>query len=94
MAFGEVKRPPASHLIREAKRFFRPFDRGEPIGLEGFEAPAMPTTEPERSAEAIRRALPELIMLDRYERRAGFLGNSGHQRLHTADRFWRFRGQP
>jgi len=30
----------------------------------------MPTTEPERSAEAVRRALPELIQLDRYERRA------------------------
>ena len=31
---------------------------------------AMPSTEPERTAEAIRRALPELLKLDRYERRA------------------------
>ena len=30
----------------------------------------MPTQEPERSAEAIRRALPELIKLNRYESRA------------------------
>jgi len=30
----------------------------------------MPATEPERTAEAIRRALPELMKLDRYERRA------------------------
>jgi hypothetical protein len=37
--------------------------------LEGF-APAMPLEEPSRSAEAIRRALPELLKLDRYERRA------------------------
>ena len=70
MAFGEVKRPPASHLIRESKRFLRAFDRGEPVHFEGLEPQAMPKTEPERTAEAIRRALPELIMLDRYERRA------------------------
>ena len=31
---------------------------------------AMPTHEPQRSAEAVRRALPELLKLDRYERRA------------------------
>jgi hypothetical protein len=73
MAFGEVKRPPAFQLIRAAKLFFKALDRGELIGLVGLEllkAPAMPTTEPECTAEAIRRALPELIMLDRYERRA------------------------
>jgi hypothetical protein len=67
MAFGEVKRPRASHLIRETKRFLRAFDRGEPR-FEGLEPPAMPKTEPERTAEAIRRALPELIKLERYER--------------------------
>jgi hypothetical protein len=30
----------------------------------------MPSVEPARSAEALRRALPDLIKLDRYERRA------------------------
>jgi hypothetical protein len=30
----------------------------------------MPNKEPERTAEAIRRALPELRKLDRYESRA------------------------
>jgi hypothetical protein len=36
-----------------------------------IEAPAtMPSQEPDRSAEAIRRVLPELRKLDRYERRA------------------------
>ena len=36
-----------------------------------FELPdSMPLQEPERSAEAIRRSLPELLKLDRYERRA------------------------
>ena len=70
LTFGEVKKAPTSQLLREAKRFFRALDRGERIGLERIEAPAMPTKEPERSAEAVRRALPELIKLDRYERRA------------------------
>lgn len=32
--------------------------------------PSMPSSEPERSAEAVRRALPELVKPDRYERRA------------------------
>jgi hypothetical protein len=32
--------------------------------------PAMPTEEPARTAEAVRRALPELVRLNRYERRA------------------------
>ena len=70
MAFGEVKRPPTSRLIRETKRSLRAFGRGEPVRFEGLEPPAMPKTEAERTAEAIRRALPELIKLDRYERRA------------------------
>jgi len=70
MTFGVVKRPPASHLIRAAKRVFRALDRGKLIPFEGFEAPALPTTEPECTAEAMRRALPELIKLERYERRA------------------------
>jgi hypothetical protein len=32
--------------------------------------PELPLVEPERSAEAVRRALLELLKLDRYERRA------------------------
>jgi hypothetical protein len=32
--------------------------------------PAMPTEEPARTAEAVRRALPDLIRLNRYESRA------------------------
>jgi hypothetical protein len=34
------------------------------------ERPPMPPQDPDRSAEAIRRALPELRKLERYERRA------------------------
>lgn len=39
------------------------------VGKATLEEP-MPSGEPERTAEALRRALPELIKLDRYEARA------------------------
>jgi hypothetical protein len=70
MAFGEVEPPAAFQSLREINRFFKGFDRGELILPERSKPPAMPTTEPERSAEAIRRALPELMRLNRYERHA------------------------
>jgi hypothetical protein len=39
--------------------------------LKSIESPdPMPLREPERSAEAVRRSLPELVKLDRYEHRA------------------------
>jgi len=70
MAFGEVEKPATFQSLGEIKQFFKGLDRGELIVPERVEGPAMPTTEPERSAEAARRALPELVKLDRYERRA------------------------
>jgi hypothetical protein len=70
MAFGEVEPPAAFQSLREINRFFKGFDRGELILPERSKPPAMPTTESERSAEAIRRALPELMRLNRYERHA------------------------
>ena len=54
----------------EIKRHLKGLLGGEIIFPKRLKIPAMPTTEPERSAEAIRRALPELMKLDRYERRA------------------------
>ena len=54
----------------QIKRFLNGLKRGE-LTLPGrVEPPAMPTTDPERTAEAIRRALPDLIKLNRYERSA------------------------
>jgi hypothetical protein len=38
--------------------------------VQAQEAPAMPSTEPSRSAEAIKRALPALVKFDRYEQSA------------------------
>ncbi len=70
MAFGEAKTPQTFQSLGEIKRFFRGLDRGELVLPENDAAPAMPEQEPERSAEAVRRALPELMKLERYERRA------------------------
>lgn len=44
----------------------------------------MPSQEPERSAEAVRRVLPELRKLDRYERRAA--ARRDRAVLHLRDR--------
>jgi hypothetical protein len=64
------------------KRFASPMDEGAWILLRYWGAtlgkpkcavdplPAMPSEEPERTAEAVRRALPDLLRLHRYESRA------------------------
>jgi hypothetical protein len=59
--------------VTEVHRFFNALDRGKLIVPQLKPATAMPAEEPERSAEAVRRALPHLIKLDRYERRASRL---------------------
>jgi hypothetical protein len=52
-------------------RVVNAFDRGRFIIPKPIDALAtMPSQEPDRSAEAVQRVLPELRMLDRYERRA------------------------
>jgi len=70
-AFGELDPPQAFSTVTEIKRFFNALDRGRLIVPKPIDASAtMPSQEPDRSAEAVRRALPELRKLDRYERRA------------------------
>ena len=72
MAFGGFETPDDNlQSSGQVRRFLCVLKRGEPILPERIETSAMPTTDPERTAEAIRRALPQLIKLDRYERRAG-----------------------
>ena len=66
--FGEVEVPKLSTktLIAHIKAY-------ESTGMipPAVDAAAtMPSPDPERMAEAVRRALPELLKLDRYERRA------------------------
>jgi len=54
-------------------KFFNALDRGELKIPTPIDAAPMPSAEPERSAEAVRRAVPELLKLDRYEGRAAAL---------------------
>jgi hypothetical protein len=70
-AFGELDPPQAFSAVTQIKRFFDALDRGKLILPKPSDSSAtMPSQEPYRSAEAIRRVLPELRRLDRYERRA------------------------
>jgi hypothetical protein len=70
-AFGELDPPQAFSTVTQIKRFLNALDRGKLILPKPSDSSAtMPSQEPYRSAEAIRRVLPELRRLDRYERRA------------------------
>jgi hypothetical protein len=66
-AFGELDPPQltVAQLIRVANAS----DRGRPFVPKAIDASAaMPSQEPDRSCEAVRRVLPELRKLGRYER--------------------------
>jgi hypothetical protein len=68
-AFGAAERPEPLRTVAEARRILNAFDRGTLIvPVDPMET--MPAQEPDRTAEAVRRALPDLLKLDRYERRA------------------------
>src|SRR5262245_44289829 len=68
-AFGELDPPQLT--VTQMIRVLNAFDRGRFIIPKPIDALAtMPSQEPDRSAEAVRRVLPELRKLDRYERRA------------------------
>ena len=69
-AFGELDPPQLT--VAQLIRIANAFDRGKlTIVPKPIDALAtMPSQEPDRSAEAVRRVLPELRKLERYERRA------------------------
>ncbi len=72
-ALGALDTPQAFGSLAEQIRYFRSIlsGRAPPILPEPIDPLAtMPTQEPERTAEAVRRALPELLKLNRYESRA------------------------
>ena len=54
----------------------------------GVAAATMPSHEPNRSAEAIRRVLPELRQLDRYERRAAAQRERAVRNLYDRRKSW------
>ena len=67
-AFGELDPPRLT--VAQMIRLIDAFDRGRPIVPPIDASATMPSQEPDRSAEAVRRVLPELRKLERYERRA------------------------
>ena len=70
-AFGELDPPRAFTTIAQCIRILNALDRGRfalPNAIDSLAT--MPSRESDRSAEAMRRVLPELRRLDRYERRA------------------------
>jgi hypothetical protein len=71
-ALGTLETPQLFNSVREILQFLNSIGRGQtPTLPERTDlSTTMPSQEPERTAEAMRRALPELIKLDRYESRA------------------------
>jgi hypothetical protein len=64
--FGDAGHP--APFTAATRQLCKTRDRGAPLPpINPLEE--MPAQEPGRTAEAIRRALPELLKLDRYERR-------------------------
>jgi hypothetical protein len=70
MAFGTLELPPRINKTRLIIRWLKAYERYLPVPKPIDHSATMPSQEPDRSAEAMRRALPELLKLDRYERRA------------------------
>src|SRR5262249_31539499 len=69
--FRELEPPQVLSSVTQIIRFVNALDRGRRILPKPVDSSAtMPSQEPDRSAEAVRRVLPELRKLDRYERRA------------------------
>jgi hypothetical protein len=70
-AFGELDPPRFFTSVTRVIRFLNAFYPGRVALPKPLDSSAtMPSQEPDRTAEAVRRVLPELRKLDRYERRA------------------------
>jgi len=72
-AFGSLDTPQVFGSAAQGIRYVKSIlsGRSPPTMPQRIDPSAtMPTEEPERTAEAVRRALPELAKLDRYESRA------------------------
>jgi hypothetical protein len=74
-AFGRLERRKLFRTIRDETAWMALSCLGATLGKTQPKCavdplPAMPTDEPQRTAEAIRRALPSLLRLQRYEARA------------------------
>jgi hypothetical protein len=69
--FGDLESASLFSSPAEAIRLLKALERDGVARSEPIDRSAsMPSAEPDRVAEAIRRVLPEIVKLDRYERRA------------------------
>jgi hypothetical protein len=86
-AFGSIEAPTPFNSVGEVIRFLNALGRGTADVPEPIEdAATMPSTEPERLAEAVRRTLPELLKLDRYEQRAARLREQSLRAIYESKR--------
>src|SRR5215469_4442456 len=86
-AFGELDPPQLT--VTQMIRLLNALDRGRLIIPKPIDASAtMPSQEPDRSAEAVRRVLPELRKLDRYERRAAAQRERAVRSLSDRGKSW------
>jgi hypothetical protein len=69
-AFGKLDPPRVLSSLTRIVRLLNTIDRGRRILPKPIDSSATMPSESYRSAEAVRRMLPELRKLDRYERRA------------------------
>lgn len=77
-ALGSLKAPKRFSSVKEETRWLKQMgiwlmeNRGNEPSLPEIEDPSatLPSQEPQRSSEAMRRILPDLIKLNRYESRA------------------------
>jgi hypothetical protein len=81
-AFGELDPPQLFSTVSQVIRFFNELDRDTLSRSEPIDSSAtMPSQEPYRLAEAVRRVLPELRKLARYEHRAAVRRNQAVRAL-------------
>lgn len=81
-AVGEFETQPNFKPPGEIKRSMKGSEQGKITSSEPVEEEtALPSTELERTAQAIRRALPELLKLDRYERHAAAIRGRSIKRI-------------
>ncbi|MFL6827523.1 MAG: hypothetical protein ACJ8E2_13780 [Bradyrhizobium sp.] len=81
-AIGTLDRPVYEN-VRRVRKILDMIGRGElPRRIDPLAT--MPSGELERTAEAVRRALPELIKLDRYESRAAARRDKALRKIATS----------
>jgi hypothetical protein len=85
-AFGKLDPPQLT--VAQMIRLLNAIDRGRFIVPKPDASATMPSQEPDRSAEAVRRVLPDLRKLDRYEHRAALRRDHAVRDLLVESKIW------